>query len=84
MTSGTDMDNEMRCAAAVRSALGDAYGTPAQAALRFVLGNQDFAARVIGITDLPSSTPRSRPWRRGRCRRRRSPSSRRCGPTNSG
>ena len=31
-------------------ALGDSYGTPAQAALRFVLGNRDFATRVIGIT----------------------------------
>jgi D-threo-aldose 1-dehydrogenase len=49
MTTGTDLANEMRCAAAVRAALGDAYGTPAQAALRFVLGNRDLAARVIGI-----------------------------------
>ena len=38
MTTGTDLDNEVRCAAAVRTALGDTYGTPAQAALRFVLG----------------------------------------------
>lgn len=52
MTSGTDLENEIRCAAAVRSALGDDYGSPAQAALRFVLANQDFAARVIGITEL--------------------------------
>ena len=52
MTSGTDMENEIRCAAAVRSALGDDYGSPAQAALRFVLANQDFATRVIGITEL--------------------------------
>ncbi len=49
MTAGTDLDNEVRCAAAVRTALGDTYGTPAQAALRFVLGNRDLAARVIGI-----------------------------------
>ena len=35
-----------------RAALGDAYGTPAQAALRFVLGNGGFAARVIGITTI--------------------------------
>jgi len=34
MTSGTDMANEIRCAAAVRSALGAGYGSPAQAALR--------------------------------------------------
>ena len=50
MTADTDLANEMRCAAAVRAALGDAYGTPAQAALRFVLGNRDLATRVIGIT----------------------------------
>jgi L-galactose dehydrogenase/L-glyceraldehyde 3-phosphate reductase len=51
-TSGTDLDNEVRCAAAVRAALGDAYGTPAQAALRFVLGNYDLSTRVIGIAQL--------------------------------
>ena len=50
LTSGTDIDNEMRCAAAVHQVLGLNYGTPAQAALRFVLGNRDFAARVIGIS----------------------------------
>src|SRR5262249_4725283 len=37
--------NEVRCAAAARDALGDAYGTPAQAALRFVLGEPGFATR---------------------------------------
>ena len=42
----------MRCAAAVRKVLGDEYGTPAQAALRFVLGNRDLASRVIGIAEL--------------------------------
>ena len=52
MTTDTDLANEMRCAEAVRTALGDAYGTPAQAALRFVLGNRDLAARVIGITKI--------------------------------
>ena len=52
MTSGTDMANEIRCATAVRSVLGDDYGSPAQAALRFVLANQDFATRVIGITEI--------------------------------
>jgi L-galactose dehydrogenase/L-glyceraldehyde 3-phosphate reductase len=49
MTSDTDLGNELECAAAVRAGLGDAYGTSAQAALRFVLGNRDFASRVIGI-----------------------------------
>jgi L-galactose dehydrogenase/L-glyceraldehyde 3-phosphate reductase len=53
LTGGTDLENELRCAAAVRTALGDAYGTPAQAALRFVLGNSDIATRVIGISELP-------------------------------
>jgi L-galactose dehydrogenase/L-glyceraldehyde 3-phosphate reductase len=52
LTSGTDLDNEVRCAAAVRAALGDAYGTPAQTALRFVLGNRDISSRVIGISEL--------------------------------
>jgi D-threo-aldose 1-dehydrogenase len=50
MTTDTDLGNEMQCAAAVRGALGDSHGTPAQAALRFVLGNRDFSTRVIGIT----------------------------------
>jgi L-galactose dehydrogenase/L-glyceraldehyde 3-phosphate reductase len=53
LTSGTDVANELRCAAAVRAALGGAYGTPAQTALRFVLGNSDIATRVIGISELP-------------------------------
>ena len=52
MTSGTDLDNEMRCAAAIRQVLGDDYGTPAQTALRFVLGNRDITARVIGISEI--------------------------------
>jgi aryl-alcohol dehydrogenase-like predicted oxidoreductase len=52
LTSGTDLDNEMRCADAVRTVLGDAYGPPAQTALRFVLGNRDFSARVIGVGDV--------------------------------
>ena len=52
LTSGTDLDNEVRCAEAVRRTLGDAYGTPAQMALRFVLGNHDMSTRVIGIAQL--------------------------------
>jgi aryl-alcohol dehydrogenase-like predicted oxidoreductase len=52
MTTGTDLDNEMRCGNAVRRALGDQYGTPAQTALRFVLGNRDIHTRVIGISEL--------------------------------
>jgi len=50
MTHATDFDNELRCAAAVRAVLGSEHGTPAQAALRFSLGNRDIASRVIGIT----------------------------------
>jgi aryl-alcohol dehydrogenase-like predicted oxidoreductase len=50
LTSGTNVDNEMRCAAAVHRVLGLNHGTPAQAALRFVLGNRDLATRVIGIS----------------------------------
>jgi L-galactose dehydrogenase/L-glyceraldehyde 3-phosphate reductase len=53
LTAGTDLDNEVRCAAAVRAALGDAYGTPPQTALRFVLGNRDISTRIIGISELP-------------------------------
>ncbi|HEY6257454.1 MAG TPA: aldo/keto reductase [Xanthobacteraceae bacterium] len=52
MTTDTDLDNEMRSAAAVRAALGPSYGTPAQVALRFTLGNRDLASRVIGITEV--------------------------------
>jgi D-threo-aldose 1-dehydrogenase len=52
MTSDTDLDNEVRCAAAVRAALGAGHGTPAQVALRFTLGNRDLSSRVIGITEL--------------------------------
>jgi D-threo-aldose 1-dehydrogenase len=52
MTSDTDLDNELRCAAAVRAALGASHGTPAQVALRFTLGNRDLSSRVIGITEL--------------------------------
>jgi D-threo-aldose 1-dehydrogenase len=52
MTSDTDLDNELRCAAAVRAALGAGYGTPAQVALRFTLGNRDLSSRVVGISEL--------------------------------
>ncbi len=52
MTAVTDLDNEMRCGNAIRHALGNEYGTPAQSALRFVLGNRDINSRVIGISDL--------------------------------
>jgi D-threo-aldose 1-dehydrogenase len=51
MTSDTDLGNELRCGAAVRRALSG-HDTPAEAALRFVLGNRDFASRVIGISTI--------------------------------
>jgi D-threo-aldose 1-dehydrogenase len=52
MTSDTDLGNEVRCAAAVRAALGRVHGTPAQAALRFVLRNRDFSSRVVGFSTI--------------------------------
>lgn len=52
MTATTDLDNEVRCAAAVRTALGASFGTPAQVALRFTLGNRDLSSRVIGVTEI--------------------------------
>ena len=52
LTSGTDVDNEVRCAAAVRAALGTQYGSPAQVALRFALGNHDVTTRIIGVGDI--------------------------------
>ena len=50
MTSDTDAENEIYCSSAVQAALGGEHGSAAQVALRFVLGNKDFATRVIGIT----------------------------------
>jgi L-galactose dehydrogenase/L-glyceraldehyde 3-phosphate reductase len=53
MTSGTDLENEVRCGTAVHQVLGASYGTRAQTALRFVLGNRDITARVVGISTIP-------------------------------
>ena len=74
MTSDTDLANEVRCAAAVRAALGDDYGTPAQAALRFVLGNRD--SGDAGDRDHQDRAARRGArggGRRGRCRPPRCP-----------
>jgi aryl-alcohol dehydrogenase-like predicted oxidoreductase len=79
MTANTNADNEVRCAAAVRAALGDAHGTPAQAALRFVLGNPDFATRVIGISAIEQLDAALAALARGRCPPPHCLSSRRCG-----
>jgi D-threo-aldose 1-dehydrogenase len=51
MTSDTDLRNEVCCGAAVQRAL-EGINAPAQAALRFVLGNEDFASRVIGVSTI--------------------------------
>jgi L-galactose dehydrogenase/L-glyceraldehyde 3-phosphate reductase len=75
MTSDTDLDNEMRCAAAVRAALDTRHGTPAQVALRFTLGNRDLSSRVIGITELAYLDEALAGGSAGRCRRTPSPSS---------
>ncbi len=52
IAAGSDLDREQARAAAVWSVLGDEYGTPAQTALRFALGNPDFACVVVGIAEL--------------------------------
>ena len=57
MTSNTDLANELRCAAAVRRALPEDE-KPAEGALRFVLGNRDFASRVIEIGTITHWMPR--------------------------
>ena len=45
-------DTRPEPSSSARAVLGEGYGTPAQAALRFALGNKDFATRVIGITTI--------------------------------
>jgi len=52
MFPGAELESEDRRAAALRCALGDGYGSPAQTALRFALANTDFACHVVGIADL--------------------------------
>jgi aryl-alcohol dehydrogenase-like predicted oxidoreductase len=51
ITRGTDIAAEERRAGAVFNALGDAYGTRAQTALRFVLANPDVACAIIGLAE---------------------------------
>ncbi len=53
MAAGSDLDSEARRAGVVRAALADAYGTPAQAALRFCLGQPELSCCVVGIAELP-------------------------------
>jgi L-galactose dehydrogenase/L-glyceraldehyde 3-phosphate reductase len=51
VTRATDVPTEERRARAVFAALGDAYGTRAQAALRFVLANPDVSCAIIGLAE---------------------------------
>jgi D-threo-aldose 1-dehydrogenase len=51
VTQATDVPTEERRARAVSAALGDAYGTRAQSALRFVLANPDVSCAVIGLAE---------------------------------
>jgi D-threo-aldose 1-dehydrogenase len=52
ITHGTDVASEERRAQAVFSTLGNAYGTRAQTALRFVLTNPDVSCAIIGLAEL--------------------------------
>lgn len=51
VTQATDVPTEERRARAAFAALGGAYGTRAQTALRFVLANPDVSCAVIGLAD---------------------------------
>jgi L-galactose dehydrogenase/L-glyceraldehyde 3-phosphate reductase len=51
VTQAADLPAEERRARAAFAALGSAYGTRAQAALRFVLSNADVACAIIGLAE---------------------------------
>jgi D-threo-aldose 1-dehydrogenase len=51
ITQGTEIAAEERRARAVFAALGDANGTRAQTALRFVLTNLDVSSAIIGLAE---------------------------------
>jgi len=51
ITRGTDISAEEQRARGVFRALGDAYGTRAQTALRYVLTNPDVACAIIGLAE---------------------------------
>ncbi len=51
ITHGTDVAGEERRAQAVFSTLGNAYGTRAQTALRFVLTNPEVSCAIIGLAE---------------------------------
>lgn len=52
ITRAADLTVEERRARAVFDALGDAYGTRAQTALRYVLTNADASCAIVGLADL--------------------------------
>jgi D-threo-aldose 1-dehydrogenase len=52
LTSNTTLPEEERKARALISALGNQYGTPAEAAIRFALSNRELSAAVIGLAKL--------------------------------
>ena len=51
ITQGADVGSEEQRARSVIGALGDRYGTRAQAALRFVLANPDVACAIVGLAE---------------------------------
>jgi D-threo-aldose 1-dehydrogenase len=51
ITRGTDISAEEQRARSVFTALGDAYGTRAQTALRYVLTNPEVACAIIGLAE---------------------------------
>jgi L-galactose dehydrogenase/L-glyceraldehyde 3-phosphate reductase len=51
ITQAADIGTEERRARAVFGVLGDAFGTRAQTAVRFVLANRDVACAVIGLAE---------------------------------
>jgi L-galactose dehydrogenase/L-glyceraldehyde 3-phosphate reductase len=51
ITQGTEISGEERRAQTVLAALGSAYGTRAQTALRFVLTNPDISCAIIGLAE---------------------------------
>jgi aryl-alcohol dehydrogenase-like predicted oxidoreductase len=51
ITHGTEIADEERRARAAFAVLGNAYGTRAQTALRFVLANPDVSCAIIGLAE---------------------------------
>ena len=52
ITRNAELTVEARRVHSVFAALGDAYGTRAQTALRYVLSNPDLACAIIGLAEL--------------------------------